>query len=352
MESRIMRSKLSLTAGFTIPLLLIIGACTATQIPATRVLVLSTIPVMSGTAVLQTEPSIEIPRSAPVLTQTLGSPSSTTTKVASSSISVTPSSTAIVPKIILFTVAPTTTHSLGEKMSMAWQAQGTQAKLCPYILTLSGPSAQEQACSNVPLVGTKTITITQNDLDWNGIMLQVTSGTASDQSTISISLGCEGLYNWFFRNPPTRCPGAAPITSPAAAQYFERGMMIWMKQPDRFYVFYNENPQAFEWIEAPYRFKPGASADKRVGETPPFGLLEPVSGFGQLWRGEIEGVQNVRQRLGWAREPEFDFNTEFQCERFSATFRLWTCYLQSPNGKLLVLGPDSTAQARFIWKEH
>lgn len=261
------------------------------------------------------------------------------------------STQASAPKILSFTVVPTTTNVIGEHISMAWQSQGAQAKLCPYVMTLSGPSAQEPACAIVPLAGTKVITVTQNDLDWNGMMLQVTSGTASDRSTVAIALGCEGLNNWFFRDAPARCPSAAPINSPAAAQRFERGMMIWVKQPDRFYVFYNENPQVFEWIEAPYRFKPGVSANNRMGEKPPSGSFEPVSGFGQLWRGEIEGVQNVRQRLGWAKEQEFDFNTFYQCARTIASSRLWTCYLASPSGKVIELSPDSTAQAHFIWQE-
>jgi hypothetical protein len=36
------------------------------------------------------------------------------------------------------------------------------------------------------------------------------------------------------------------------------------------------------------------------GETPPAGLFEPVRGFGKLWREE----PGVRDRLGWAVEPE------------------------------------------------
>lgn len=34
--------------------------------------------------------------------------------------------------------------------------------------------------------------------------------------------------------------------------------------------------------------EPGMSADNRVADMPPPGLFEPVSGFGLLWRGEVD----------------------------------------------------------------
>ena len=36
------------------------------------------------------------------------------------------------------------------------------------------------------------------------------------------------------------------------------------------------------------------------GETPPSGLIEPIRGFGKVWRANPD----VRSALGWARAPE------------------------------------------------
>jgi hypothetical protein len=137
---------------------------------------------------------------------------------------------------------------------------------------------------------------------------------------------------WFFDNPPTyACPSYPPIYSNAATERFEHGRMIWVEVTDVFYIFFDpvgQNKAVFQQFAVPLALKPGASADNRVGETPPAGLVEPVSGFGLLWRGEVEGADNVRAALGWAVEPEYAYDTAVQCE---ATFSSnWSCYLLGP----------------------
>jgi hypothetical protein len=85
-----------------------------------------------------------------------------------------------------------------------------------------------------------------------------------------------------------------------------------------------------------------------VGETPPRSLVEPVSGFGQIRRGETIGKENVRQRLGWATASEFAFDVAYQCA-VAGYARLWSCYLKDPRGKVLWLHPDSSAGANLVW---
>ncbi len=79
--------------------------------------------------------------------------------------------------------------------------------------------------------------------------------------------------------------------------------------------------------------KPGDSPNNRVRVTRPRGLYEPVSGFGQLWHGEVESVTNARQRLGWATDLPFNFNTSYQ---YAVSFPLlgsWMCCLRGPDGR-------------------
>jgi hypothetical protein len=191
-------------------------------------------------------------------------------------------------------------------------------------------------------------------MSYTGFGLKVTAGDTFTWSLVDVRLQCQNLRPWFFADPPPRCPADTAHESRAAGQYFERGLMVWMEDPDSFYAFYEgedeDGFQVYDWV-TDIQLKPGASPDNRVGEQAPAGLYEPVSGFGMVWRGEIEGVRaDVRQRLGWATGPELEFDTAYQCE---TTFYpgLWNCFLRGPQGEILYLHPDSTAQVRWLWEE-
>ena len=96
--------------------------------------------------------------------------------------------------------------------------------------------------------------------------------------------------------------------------------MVWTANPDRFYVFFAADPQTgqgqeFVMLNAPYTPLTPAPFDA----TPPPGAYEPVSGFGKLWRGEIEALNagDLRTRLGWATAPESSFESAYQCDPHS-----------------------------------
>ena len=247
------------------------------------------------------------------------------------------------PQIISFTVSPTTTLSLGEKLALAWEAKGDKAEVCGIIET--GPTD----CQPVPLAGKMTLTTTDFTVGYTQLGLRVTAGGNFALSMVPVML-CRDASKWFFDRAPARCPEKPATTGRGAAQNFERGFMIWLSKPDTFYVFYADG-KTFEMASAPYQFKSGASPNNRVGETPPRGMVEPVSGFGQIWRGEMSGIEKVRQRLGWATAPEFAFDAAYQCA-VTGYARLWDCYLKDPRGKVLWLHPDSSAGAHLVWDEY
>lgn len=252
-----------------------------------------------------------------------------------------PAANLAVPQITLFTVTPTNALTIGDTISLTWQAQGERAEIC-FI------SGQPIRCQAATLTGGRAITVEETMLTQaiDGVGLRVTASEVFTWSIVPLDFQCRGS-GWFFANPPATCPATEPVYAPAAAQYFEHGFMIWTEQPDRFYVFYEEG-QEFVWTEAPYTFK----TPEPVGPaTPPPGAYEPKSGFGQVWRGEIAGLDNIRQRLGWATGPEFSFEAAYQCALTTAYYHLWSCYLRGPAGQVLWLHPDSTAQARFLWAE-
>lgn len=240
------------------------------------------------------------------------------------------------------------TQRVGDVITFAWQAAGETVMLCP----LLGPGPVEAQCVPLPASGSTRVTIDEAALSYIGYALKVSAGGQVRWATLNVRLQCKGLRDWFFASAPQRCPSSAPVRSTGAAERFEHGWMLWTQNPDAFQVFFDEpGAQPFPRTVlalSPIRLRPGASPDNRVGQTPPTGLFEPVSGFGMLWRDEVEGASGVRARLGWAVEPEFVFDSANQCE-LAAGPRLWTCYQSAPGGQVVQTRPDSTAQVRVLW---
>ncbi|MDH4208717.1 MAG: hypothetical protein OEV76_07570 [Anaerolineae bacterium] len=256
------------------------------------------------------------------------------------------------PSILAFQITPSVTANLGDVLAMYWQATGERAELCPV-----GPTGPvEDRCRDVAVSGNTQWTTDEEAMSYTGFALRAWSGTSSTLKVVEVKLQCQNLRQWFFPNPPQNCPSAQAATSYAAGQYFEHGFMIWTEEPDTFYVFYEGQDaagfQTFDWVLDPQSMlKPGASPDNRVGEPPPAGLFEPVSGFGMIWRGEVNAIRpEARQRLGWATGPEFAFDSAHQCMTLSLT-HYWVCFQRGPRGEILRLHPDSTAQVRLVWEE-
>ena len=186
--------------------------------------------------------------------------------------------------------------------------------------------------------------------------MRATNGRAFVWSVVDLTVGCQGIRDWFFADPPARCPESEPVQSLAAAQFFERGFMIWTETPDQFFIFFDERfvengddlLKKFERILVPYEFaEESVSAD-----APPAGLESPVSGFGKLWRGELTGPMDdtVQERLGWAVGAEFNYDAAYQCEMRTHP-QGWTCYLLAADGRILELRPASTLGLHLLWCE-
>ncbi len=93
------------------------------------------------------------------------------------------------------------------------------------------------------------------------------------------------------------CPLSLQVTqSSGASQLFERGLMVYLAgSPGLIYSLSNDGTFrqfADTWTS-------GIDPDS-LGEVPPAGLLEPVRGFGKVWRTNLD----VRGSLGWAVVPE------------------------------------------------
>jgi len=147
-----------------------------------------------------------------------------------------------------------------------------------------------------------------------------------------------GETAWFFSPAPKYAPLAPSTTREGAAQRFERGFMLWTREPDQFWIFVDNGP--FYVVNAPYTFQPGAA----VPTKPPAGRFAPSSGFGRLWRGEIAVTgpgplsEPVHKLLGWAVEPEHPYTTGYQCHG-GAHYSEQRCYFRGAANEIVWIGP-------------
>jgi hypothetical protein len=121
-----------------------------------------------------------------------------------------------------------------------------------------------------------------------------------------------GSLNTYFTSDPALasllgCPVGAPPASTlaqAAWQPFERGLMIYLQgTPGSIYVLSNDG----QFRRFDDTFISGSDPESG-GETPPSGLVEPVRGFGKVWRNNPD----IRALIGWANQSERGDNATVQ----------------------------------------
>jgi hypothetical protein len=198
---------------------------------------------------------------------------------------------------------------------------------------------------DLPLTGSHVIASSEIVGSYSGFQLTVEAAGIRTVRYAPLAVDCPaGTPAWFFEKGPGICPQNAPLHSFAAVQRFEHGLMIWLETLDEFYVLLDHDHHVADpsqgesgatslcIIRGPLALRSGASADNRVPEEPPVGMYQPVSGFGLVWRGEVEGTGDIRAALGWALEREYGFETVTQCELPCGAH--WNCYLQGPTGRV------------------
>ncbi|MCB9452946.1 MAG: hypothetical protein H6672_16010 [Anaerolineaceae bacterium] len=145
-----------------------------------------------------------------------------------------------------------------------------------------------------------------------------------------------GGFGLIFTTDPTLiqqigCPlGSPPVTASlaSAAQSYERGFMVWVAgSPGTIYTLFGTGA----YQQFPDTYTDGVDPASG-GESPPAGLIEPVRGFGKVWRT----YPNVRDGLGWATNAEAGAQSTVQ--QFE---RGWMMALPQ-RGEILILTSDSS----------
>jgi hypothetical protein len=239
-----------------------------------------------------------------------------------------PNTTAAPISIVRFTIQPAEVRP-GEAVTLAWEAVAEQATL--WRVSADGRLAELFA---VPVSGTLVISIPPEQRNRIEFALFATAGASTAQATVSARVLCPDA--WFFANGPPECPAGPAHATLMAAERFERGLMLWTQYDDRIHVLYNGGAMP-RWDTLANGWFPGQPEDDPA-LTPPAGLFQPRRGFGLAWRtGYVSPTQVVRDRLGWATEPEFEIaNGYYQCDAGPSYSR---CYLTGPGG-VYVLEPE------------
>ena len=190
----------------------------------------------------------------------------------------------------------------GDNVDLRWETDGAD-DVRIYRLDAEGVPEVERP---VDLDGQLTINTGSSVVGEVEFVLIARRGEATIEERITVTLNCTEI--WFFLPAPEGCPNSPGEPSSQAEQQFEGGFMVWMGITGEIFVFFNEYEEdEVGWIRVFDSFEDG---DPERDETiiAPEGRFQPVRGFGQIWRTNDQ----VRERLGWAIEPESGYDGMLQ----------------------------------------
>jgi hypothetical protein len=237
---------------------------------------------------------------------------------------------------LLFSASPTEIDPGGD-VTLTWHFNGETAKLCEI-----NPAGIFGQCHDVGPNGSMTLSAPDHYRNSYQYTLDVADHPEQFQQ-VTITIRCPDV--WFFNEPTTVCPDGPAVISNGAAQRFEGGTMVWMEATKQIFVLYEVFNNTFA---APHGYmgyqiyddpwQAGMPEDDPAISAPD-GRYEPVRGFGMIWRLEDSGLPewSVRDLLGWALEPEFTYETAYQCDTTATSFQAQTrsyCYLRLPDDRL------------------
>lgn len=363
-----------------IPALLLLAACAPARLAETPLPEETLSARATATVTLTASPSL-----TPLVGQTLTALSATETVTASPiapAATLAPSATPYIPRItptapsqptlppptasplpltaLPFSVTFTTNHFQvvpGEQIVLNWTSTGSPASQVQIALFSDSREILEEAQAiqtwrDLPPNGSLQTTIVgARERDRYIFELKVADGGYSETRQVRLLFPCP---DELFLNTPVSGWGycaTGPTSHPQVVeQFFEGGRMLWFPSENRIYVLYNGPAggiyySALQVFENPWA--PGEpESDPSI--TPPPDRVQPLRGFGAIWRGEatpLIGVPDivVRDKLSWAQGAETTFTTDDQTEWMTCVMRQecpghpTSRYSRLANGTIVVL---------------
>ena len=151
----------------------------------------------------------------------------------------------------------------------------------------------------------------------------------TETASATVTIRCPD--QWFFNNAPEICPAEQALHSDGAEQQFQRGYMVWVAGEDLIYVLFGDESTP-KWSAFVDRWD--EDQEEHITESlPPGGLLQPVRGFGLIWRQE----PGIRERLGWAVIEEVGYPLSVQRTSYG---KYNDTFLQARDGSIWHLLPE------------
>jgi hypothetical protein len=231
------------------------------------------------------------------------------------------------PRIHYFVAAPSEAAP-GDTLTLTWSVGGGSQVVIARLDEEGDPDETWE----VDLHGTLKVEVV-GEGESETYVITVGNGETTAEAELSVevqaaSTECE--LDWFFEPAPEKaCPAREAETSEAAYQSFEGGHMVWVRESDLIYVFFEDGSDP-AWANFTDTWQDG-EPESDPGLSPPPGLGQPVRGFGKVWRNEPD----VRPRLGWATASEqtYDITLQTAEESEEGVAR----YLTWPDGAVIEL---------------
>lgn len=233
--------------------------------------------------------------------------------------------------IVYFSVEPATADP-GQMVTLTWQVENADQ----IVLTRIWDFRIAEWWEDLPPIGIHPHTVPEWERNPIIFILDATNTQTGVHVAANVTINIICPDTWFFSPSPNGCP-SAPFDSPAVEQLFEGGVMIWVGGQDRIIVLYADNQ---------YPKVSNHTDDWDGGEIcnlgpPPADRLHPERGFGYLWCTN----QTVRDRLGWAVEPEAGYTTTLQ---WTTMVKYNHTYLRAADGNAWHLLPESSGWEKII----
>ncbi|NLH07965.1 MAG: hypothetical protein GX484_10225 [Chloroflexi bacterium] len=241
------------------------------------------------------------------------------------------------PEIQTFELEPGEDIIVGDSITATWASLGGEVQLC---LHAERPEGGQQHCyDGLPPAGSLGVRVDTSLTGALSARLTVTSARmGSVEQTVDLGMVCAG--RWFTTPVVERCASQPVLETEAAAQPFERGWMLWLRDIGRYFVLADApvEPGTGRYRLLMTSDPLNVTRDTADSVEAPPGLVAPVSGFGNIWRGDAFGT-GYREVLGWGTQPEFAYTALYQCDDDPEAP---TCYVTHPDGWVVILHPDGT----------
>ena len=248
-----------------------------------------------------------------------------------------------IPVVLDFTAQPAEANP-GDTVTLAWTSTGATSAQVEQTSGMGNVIAP----ISVPVSGTLSITIPVQDRGWHGFSLVAKdSGGQGDTRLRMVQIRCPDAFFFTAAPPPASagCPLKPAALIAAAEQSFEHGRMLWLApvaaaysvsgadEPASVYVLYDRGPADPwpTWQRFDDLWSTGEPEQDPTFE-PPAGRLQPLRGFGMVWRSDAA----LRQKLGWATAPEQGFGGAYQV-KWDVGARPSDLYLRGVDGSVLDL---------------